>query len=407
MNQRKTILFFAEPATLAHVARPVVLAAALGSDLYDVTVATGPDFHWIVKQAGLKSMDMYAIGVRAYLDAVAAGRPVFPYRVLERYVQDDLRVINVVRPDLIVGDFRLSLAVSARLSKVPYLAISNAYWSPFASARFDVPAHFLTRCLGPWLLNPVFQMCRPLIFAQHSLPMHRLRKKHGMPSLGFDLRTVFTEADKTLFADVPELVPTANCGIPGRYVYIGPVTWSPAGDVPSALTDTSDARPLAYVALGSSGDPRLLGSVVDALSSLDCRVAVATGSGGARLSFPDGVLVAKYLPGDALARLSRVVICNGGSPATHQALKEGTPVLGIPENLDQLLNMQFITASGAGLSLRADQVTMVRVRHLVQRLLGEEPFEQRARYVANRFMAYCAAERFAEEVRQLFGGYPS
>ncbi len=75
-----------------------------------------------------------------------------------------------------------------------------------------MPVHAATRILGFRAANFGFNLLRPLIFAQHSLPMHRLRRHHGMPSLGFDLRSVFTEADLTLFADVPEMVPTLRVG---------------------------------------------------------------------------------------------------------------------------------------------------------------------------------------------------
>lgn len=399
MTRKKRILFFAEPATLAHVARPVVLAGALDAQSHEVAVATGPEYQWVVGDAGLKALPMHAVGSVAYLDAVAAGRPVFPLPVLEDYVDEDLRLMRAFEPDLVVGDFRLSLAVSARLAKLPYVAISNAYWSPFAPVRFEVPVHPLTRMLGPGLVDAAFRIAHPLVLALHSLPMHRLRRRHGMPSLGFDLRSVFTEADLTVFADVPALVPTRDSGSIGRYAYIGPVTWSPDCPLPAALEEEGDHRPLVYLTLGSSGDPGLLVEISRALGALGCRVAIAVGQGAERLSFPAGVVVERFLPGAALSRRASLVICNGGSPTTHQALREGTPVLGIPQNLDQMLNMQFIVATGAGLALRADQITADRLAKLTRRLLDEPSFRLRAGEVAGEFARYPCGERFAEVIR--------
>lgn len=405
MTRKKRILFFAEPATLAHVARPVVLAGALDAQSHEVAVATGPEYQWVVGDAGLRALPMHAIGSKAYLEAVDAGRPVFPLPVLEDYVDEDLRLMRAFEPDLVVGDFRLSLAVSARLAKLPYVAISNAYWSPFAPVRFEVPVHPLTRMLGPGLVDAAFRIARPLLFALHSLPMHRLCRRHGRPSLGLDLRSVFTEADLTLFADVPTLVPTRDSGRAGRYAYIGPVTWSPDCPLPAALEE-GERRPLVYLTLGSSGDPALLVEISRALVALDCRVAIAVGPGEARLSFPAGVVAERFLPGAALSRRARLVICNGGSPTTHQALREGTPVLGIPQNLDQLLNMQFIVASGAGLALRADQIHADKVGALTRRLLDEPSFRRKAGEVAGEFARYPSGERFAEFVRRILDSFP-
>lgn len=402
MTLRRRVLFFGEAATLAHVARPVVLAGALDASRYEVELATGADFQWIVEQAGLRVRELDCIGTLAYLSAVQAGRPVFPYAVLQRYVRDDLRHIEAFRPELVVGDFRLSLAVSARLAGVPYLALSNAYWSPLARSCMDVPVHALTHLLGPRVVNRVFRMIAPLVLAQHSVPMHRLRRHHGMSSLGFDLKSVFTEGDVTIFADVPELVPT-DPAPGGRYRYIGPVIWSPPGELPFALSADDGERPLAYIALGSSGDPSLLTRVVESLDGLDCRIALATSGAPAPSGLPPDAIVAKFLPGDVMASHAGIVICNGGSPGTHQALQQGTPVLGIPSNLDQLLNMQWVERSGAGLAVRADQVEVSRVRAAARRLLVDSRYATQARQVAAWFAAYPSGMRFEQVVQEMLG----
>lgn len=403
MNSRKRVLFFAEPATLAHVVRPVVLARTLDRERFDVSVATGPDFRDHVEEAGLAVRELDAIGTRAYLAAVAAGRPVFPYAVLERYVDDDLRIIAAVRPDVVVGDFRLSLAVSARMAKLPYLAIANAYWSPHARAPFDIPVHAATRWLGVPVPNAIFHAIRPLVFAHHSLPMHRLRRRHGLPSLGLDLRGVFTEGDVTLFADVPEFVPGADGGTTGRYVYIGPVTWAPNGPLPDALDNPGDARPLVYVSLGSSGRPALLRDIVTAVLGIGCRAAVTAPSGALGDIRDERLTVAPMLPGDRLAAMSKLVICNGGSPAVHQALQQGTPVLGLPENLDQLLNMHFVGVAGAGLSVRADQAAVARVQAAARRVLEDPRYRDNAKRVQQWFRDYPGTARFVATIERVAG----
>jgi UDP:flavonoid glycosyltransferase YjiC (YdhE family) len=257
--------------------------------------------------------------------------------------------------------------------------------------------------LGVAFANRVFGLLRPIIFAQHSMPMHRLRRRHGLPSLGFDLRRVFTEADVTLFADVPELVPTADAVGAGRYVYIGPVTWSPKGSVPPQLLDERDQRPLVYVSLGSSGDPALIKDVVTAVVGLDCRVAVATAGLVRNGVVGDTVVVEPMLPGREIAAMSKLVICNGGSPSVHQALEQGTPVLGIPANMDQLLNMQFVVDAGAGMSIRADRISPARVKTVAQRILDNLQFAHNAKRIEGRFGDYVAAERFEAVIGDITG----
>ena len=109
------------------------------------------------------------------------------------------------------------------------------------------------------------------------------------------------------------------------------------------------------------------------------------------------------LPGNAVATIAQLVICNGGSPGVHQALQQGTPVLGIPANLDQLLNMRFVVRSGAGLALRADRVSTGRVGEMVQRVVLEDrSFRERALAVREWFSAYPAEERFQRTLSSVY-----
>jgi hypothetical protein len=70
-------------------------------------------------------------------------------------------------------------------------------------------------------------------------------------------------------------------------------------------------------------------------------VLVST-AGAEPLANHDSVFCSAYLPGNQAAARADLVVCNGGSPTTFQALSEGVPVLGIPGNLDQFLNMHYL-----------------------------------------------------------------
>ena len=141
-----------------------------------------------------------------------------------RYVRDDLKAIQETAPDVVIGDFRLSLAVSARVARVPYLAITNAYWSPYARQRFPIARV----ASDPVVRPPGGEGALPPGSTSGVRPprpaLNRVRKEYGLPGLGPDLRRIYTEADRTLYADVPELVPTFDR--PAHHHYLGPILWS-------------------------------------------------------------------------------------------------------------------------------------------------------------------------------------
>ena len=104
--------------------------------------------------------------------------------------------------------------------------------------------------------------------------------------------------------------------------------------------------------------------------------------------------MAEFLPGVEAARRASVVICNGGSPTAHQALAAGTPVLGIPSNMDQHLNMSYIAAASAGVIIRSDAATPGRIREQLRVLLEASSYKEGARRIQRAFSAYNAAVRF-------------
>jgi len=400
MKRRQRILFFAEAVTLAHVTRPLVLAKSLDPERYEVHFACADGYDFLFDDTNFTRWSIETIPTERFLHALATGARLYDYQTLTRYLEDDLRVLDTVSPDLVVGDFRLSLAVSTALRQVPYAAVANAHWSPWAISGFPLPEHPMTSIFGVKLANIMFQMVRPAIFAYHGMPMNRLRRRHGLPALG-DLRHVYTYGDYTLYTDIPAMIPvSSHC--PATHRYIGPVIWSPDMPLPDWWDSLSKDRPCVYVTLGSSGRSDLLPVVIEALGQLPLTAMVATAGRQQLEHVPDNVHVADYLPGLAAAQRADLVICSGGSATAFQALSQGVPVLGIAANMDQYLTMNGVCRVGAGRLLRAGRANSATVCGHVADLLGNEDYRIAATLVAGKFAKYDATMRFCSFVQECF-----
>jgi UDP:flavonoid glycosyltransferase YjiC (YdhE family) len=398
---RKKILFVAEAVTLAHLGRPLALAQILDRHRYEVHFACATGYDAFLQGSGLKLWSVHSISSAQFLAALAKGQPVYDDTTLAQYVLDDLRLLQTVRPDVVIGDFRLSLSISARQAQVPYVALINAYWSPYVAQRYRVPAIPLSRWLPVPLAQRLFDLVRPVAFALHSRPLNRVRRNYRLPSLGRDLRRIYTDADYVLYTDTPEMFPAQD--LPRTHSYLGPVTWSPATALPSWWDALPDERDIVYVTLGSSGQGALLPQVLQALASLPLTVIAATAGASAPAQLPDNARVASYLPGELAAQRARQVICNGGSPTSQQALAAGVPVLGIAGNLDQYLNMDGVLRSGAGALLRSDRLNQQQLRDTALRLLSEPEPRAAAQAVARQFERYDAGARLEGLLAQLPG----
>ena len=374
--RRLKVLFFAEAVTLAHVARPLALMRSLDPARFELVLACAPRYADFASNPSWQTVPLHSIPSAQFAQALAQGAPLYDGPTLASYADADRALLDLHRPDLVVGDFRLSLSVSARLAGVPYVAIVNAYWTPYHAADFPMPVLPLSRHLPLVLARALFNTFRSLAFAAHCRPLNRLRAQHGLPSLGHDLRRVYSDADHLLVPDLPALF--AMHGPAQAFSQTGPLAWSPDLPWPAALDrPVPGEQGVVYLTLGSSGPPQALALTLAALADLPIRVITSTAGAVLPDNLPANARAAPYLPGDQAAARAQLVICNGGSLAVQQALAAGVPVLGLASNMDQFLNMAPIIAAGAGRLLRTDRLSHNAVRGACQALL-QSPGARRA-----------------------------
>lgn len=373
------ILFFAEAVTLAHVARPIALARGLDVSRIETIVACHPRYERFLRGEAFRTVPLDSADSALFVERLARGSPVFDAATLRRYVRDDLALIERLQPDLVVGDFRLSLSVSARLAGIPYAAVTNAYWSPHAiDQRLPLPVLPMTRLLPLAAARALFKFAQPLALRAHCAPLNTLRRENGLATLGDDLRSIYTDADHVLYADSPALFPMRE--LPPAHRFIGPVAWSPTVQKPPWWSELPAAgqRPTIYLTLGSSGAPQVFERVLGALAQLPVTVLASTAGFAVRNPRAENVWLADYLPGDEAAAKSNLVVGNGGSMVCHQAASAGVPVVGIASNMDQFLNMAGVLRAGVGLLLRADRIGAVALCQATLRALADDEMRRKA-----------------------------
>jgi UDP:flavonoid glycosyltransferase YjiC (YdhE family) len=393
-ERRLRVLLVAEAVTLAHVARAFAMASVLDPARFDVHVAWDPRYNALFGALRWPFHPITTMPGELFLRRLARGAPMHDRDTLEGYVEEDLAVLNNVRPDIVVGDFRLSLPVSARLAAVPLLTVANAYWSPnggqtFLFDEYDYP---LSRVVGQAASRALFRLFSRVGFAAHTRPLNALLREHRLPSVGGDIRRMYTEGDWTAYTDIPALGPPT---LPARHRFIGAALWSPELPLPEWWRSLPREPKVVYVNLGSSGEAAVLPVVLEGLAGLDVSVIVAT-AGRAQIATPPGnAFVADFLPGATATERAALVICNGGSPAAYQALAAGVPVLAVSgNNMDQHLNMARVRKSGAGELLKAAGLRAQDLRNVATSMLDSPSYTEASRQLASSHRANRVAELF-------------
>ena len=394
--RKPKVLFFAEDVTLAHFGRMAALASALDPTEFDVVMACGPQFRRLLPQGALRLAPLRSTLTAEFNRRLANDEPVFSQETLERYLSEDLALMGHEKPDVVVGDFRLSLGISAELAGIPSIAVTNGCWSPYSTLPFPVPEHAAVRLLGVPAAKGILSLAGPLFLRRHFAAFNEVRGSLGLAPVE-SLQQFYTLADLTLYPDSPTLAPTR--ALPSNHRYLGPVLWEPAVPLPTWWNELPEDRPVIYLSSGSSGETTLASVALRALADLPVTVVTAAGAAGVT-SVPSNARVAPYLPGIAAAHRASLVISNGGNGTLYQALTGGVPVLGVPSNADQYLCMESLVATGAGRLIRAGHFSEEALRQEVTNMLGGG-FTAAAKTHQRELAQFDSSQRFTASLRDL------
>jgi UDP:flavonoid glycosyltransferase YjiC (YdhE family) len=308
-------------------------------------------------------------------------------------VAADRDIFRRLAPDMVLGDFRLSLSTSAELEHVPYAVIINGSWTNYYTAPLRAPEHLTaTRWLGKKLATWLLPMVKRKILEADARPFRKLRTELGLPPRG----NIWDQwrGDITLIADTPEYAPTAN--LPEGFHYIGPIVWEPDMEPPVWLGRVDPERPVLYVTMGSTGNPRLFHDVVELFAESSYQCMMTTAGLVSFGSLPDNFFVCEFAPGSTLMKKADVVICQGGNGTIYQAMAAGVPIIGVPTMHDQEFNLNRVEALGIGLQLSELSFRPDHLRRAVETVLGQPSFRDNAKQQATILAGYDGPRRAAE-----------
>jgi UDP:flavonoid glycosyltransferase YjiC (YdhE family) len=396
-NVSLRILVMPDAISLAHVARALQIARAARRRGHSVHVASAGAYQGLFTEAGFAVESLFSVRREQALAAIRKGKTLYDDETLERYVKSDLEVLDRVRPDVVVGDLRLSLDISAEMTHIPYVAVLNAYWTHFYSAPVSAPRTFpLFRILGTRLATRLMPWVQPIMLRRYAKPFNRYRQKVGLAPRS-DLFDVMCSRDLTLLADLPEFAPCAN--LPDHVCYAGPFLWEPAIEPPAWLDRVDPNQPTAYVTMGSTGTRELFAELLRRLTEAGIQVMATTCNQIDAADIPEGCFTAPMAPASRLLRLAHVTVCHGGNGSIYQSLSRGVPVVGVPTFHDQEFNMDRVEALGVG--VRMDERSPGAMAKAVEHVLTHSRFAGRAADLAESIATWDAPTEALWQIERL------
>jgi UDP:flavonoid glycosyltransferase YjiC (YdhE family) len=328
---------------------------------------------------------------------IGSGRALYTDTEIRTFAEAEADYFRAHGTRAVVTGFTLTAHLSSRLAGIPLVTEHGGSWIPPVFERGLMPAPVP----GPFLPRTYRLLPKPLRRKAFNLAAQRARYftggfnrvaaalgVQGVPSL-----TALLNGDLTLVPESPEILgipaadldawrPTSPAYRPQtRLRATGPLYAHLALPVPDRVADfLTRPGPLVYVAITSAG-PDLTDAVVAALAPLPVRVLVA----GTTRHTSDRVLAGGVLPSHEIMPHADLAITAGGQGSVQTAMATGTPLLGLPLQPEQDLNLGLVERRGAARHLAPAHAGTGRLTRLARHMLREPRYRDAAQTIQRHY----------------------
>lgn len=375
------LLFFSEAVSLAHIGRPLVLANWAYENGVEVHFAAAEQslIKTNAKTFGFKTHALFTISDSLFYSRVNQGKFFYQTNELKKYVDEELALIKKINPDLIISDFRLTASISAELSGIPLLNLSNSYWSPNYACPFPAPEAGVFKYLPQSTTNLIFNFIRPFAFKFFGKELNQTRKFFGL-KIKSDFRKHYTDGSYTGYMDLPNFVNLPK--LPDNHFYLGPIIWSPKT---KSLNQNLKEKNNVYISMGSTGNNNLLPQIIKSILKYNLNFIISGLNASEKESllteFPALMgksIIKPLIQAEEVLPFCQLTICHGGSGTVYQSLACGIPVLCFPQNPDQGLVSMAVSQKNIGRHLMHKATNQENIENMINECLSNEVIHQNA-----------------------------
>lgn len=319
----------------------------------------------------------------------------FTYEELKQYVPAEADALKQVNADAVLIGWNLPSYLSVQLVGIPIIVQQpGTFTAPFFDKKL---AEFAPALAGSGIARllhylPMDRLVNWLLpksrFWIH--PFNQLASELGLPQYKSTLD--FVAGDLTLVMDTPSILgitpeelkdyrpahPEYFHKTP-KYRYGGACYARLPGEVPEQVSkhfDTPGTK--LYCAMGVSGSPEVLRSMIDIVRDLDLRALIVTTTilDEGNNDSSGQVLIQPHVPAHLVNPMADFAITHGGAGTVQTAIHSGTPIVGIPMHQEQAGNVARVRKRGAGLMLWKSELTRKNLASALERLTTDSQFRE-------------------------------
>ncbi len=208
-------------------------------------------------------------------------------------------------------------------------------------------------------------------------------------------------ADLNLICSIEPMLREASLG--PNDVAVGPIYLQSDAEVPAELAELAEKRrrPLVYVAMGSSGNRKVVRRVLGEVAKLDVDVIAPVKSflqSSDIASLPSNVHIWDFLPAAKVGELVDASVIHGGEGTVQTACMSGVPFAGIGLQAEQRWNLDFCVRQGNAMRFTARDLAQGRLPAMVAQCLTQRDLKLAARKMRDEISQLRGVTRAVDEI---------
>jgi UDP:flavonoid glycosyltransferase YjiC (YdhE family) len=339
VNKRKPLLLIFPFNVLAHYLRCLKLAQYLNS-YFEIQFLFSERYISFIEGEGYSTFNCASFNA----DKVQEGVRKFDFSWLneqdiEKVYLDQVRIINELKPAVVLADTVPTLRMAAEKTGTTYLTLTNGYMtSYYANVRKMPGSHPLYKYIkvlpGP-LAKQLIKKGEALAFEKIHQPFRKVRERYGLAFKQSYQQE--TEGDVNLICDLPELYPQKN--LPPNYHFIPALFYEAKIDSVEIINKLDKNKKTLFVSMGSTGEWNNVSFLNDLFFT---RYNIITAGDLLKVVKTTNVVAASFVNIRHVFPFVDLVLCHGGNGTIYQALSYGLPILCKTSHFEQEWNVEAI-----------------------------------------------------------------
>lgn len=315
---------------------------------------------------------------------------------LEKFVHLEVKLMQKLKPDVVITGFRPTMSISTKAAKVPLVWVLSAVCSdmyfqkglvkPFMGMYKNAP--FL-KIIPDKIISSLF--CKAAFIVPHKInAWNNVARKFNINEFKSPLQIL--RGDFNIMSDASELFLEFG-ELPPYYSFCGPLLFDSKIETPESVKNykKKEGRPLVFFSMGSSGDPDIFKSIVAGFYGRPFDVFAASTNiiNKEDIPFiPSNVIVERMFPAFDITNIADAAVIHGGQGTVYTTIMAGSPFVGIPMFSEQQSNLENFERKGCGIVLSRYNLTSKKLNTAITKILNNTHYKDQVMNVQKQIIKY-------------------